>query len=132
MFTNSIQFTANRLQERLVSIARNKKTAARDVTLAVRTWFELEFAKREWRGVPRVKPVDFEVAAMKRLKRAGARARFAAPLELAATSTPSDTIDEPQSKIAAKEPHHGNSKGISLKPKTVTAPPTTGQRGAVE
>ena len=125
MFTNSIQFTANRLQERLVSIAKSPKTKARDVTLAIRTWFELEFAKREWRGMPRLKPTEFE----RRLKRAGVR--FAAPIELTATSTPSNDKDDATAKPGTKEPPRRFGKGISLKPKTVPTPPDPTASSAV-
>jgi hypothetical protein len=125
-YANSIHWTANRLQERLVKIARDVETEARDAALCSRVWCELEFAKREWRGMPRLKPIEFE----RRMKRAGVR--LDAPLELPATSTPSDAKDAAPMKRIVKNSPQGNIQRNLLKAKTVPTPPDPTASSAVE
>jgi hypothetical protein len=64
----------------------NPLVMARDKAQIVRAWLELEWFKREVRGLPRLRAADL-IANMKRLPRAAAAAD-AAPTEIMATIEP--------------------------------------------
>jgi hypothetical protein len=59
---------ACQIQAALYKVACDENASKRDRVLCSREWRELEFAKREWRGIPRMSPHKMsEIAAGKAL-----------------------------------------------------------------
>jgi hypothetical protein len=105
------------IQRTLVKRINDKATEARDVALCAREWAELEFAKREWRGIPRLRAVEAE----RRLRRV--IGHIVAPLELDDAPKPTDESTHSEEDLMKKE---------SLdQPTPVTTPPTPEQGSAV-
>ena len=95
------------LIERIVS----PKTPASSLSFLVREWRETEFAKREWRGLPRLlghKLEEVMAARMKSAKRLTTRGAIDEAPDAPAQAKPADIepneLDAPESQTAGETP----------------------------